>query len=250
VLRSRVHGEKERIHDHYLKSTVYCGKCGARLIIHNAKSASGGIYPYFVCVAKHNKRNGCRQRSLLIGEVEHKIEELYEQISFKPEFRELLQQWITDQIDRLADKKRGELEQLRRQREKLDREQRKLLEAHYADAIPLHLLEEEQDRISKALGTVSAQITAHEAEHSETLKNLNDVFELLDNCGWAYKMANDYERRCFNQAIFNRILVFEDLTLEPEYSKHFCEILISDLLKMKNKFQKMTSFIKIYRLRR
>ncbi len=62
TLRSHVNGEKERIHEHYLKSTVYCGKCGARLIIHNAKSRSGDRYPYFVCSAKHNKRNDCRQR--------------------------------------------------------------------------------------------------------------------------------------------------------------------------------------------
>jgi len=31
VLKSKFNGERTRIHEHYLKSTVFCGKCGARL---------------------------------------------------------------------------------------------------------------------------------------------------------------------------------------------------------------------------
>jgi hypothetical protein len=45
ILHSHLNGERTRIHEHYLKSTVYCGKCGARLIIHKAKSRSGNKYP-------------------------------------------------------------------------------------------------------------------------------------------------------------------------------------------------------------
>ena len=82
ILRSHVNGERLRVHDHYLKSTVYCGKCGARLIIHNAKSRSGNRYPYFVCAAKHGKRSDCNQKAVLIDEVALKIEEFYERHSF------------------------------------------------------------------------------------------------------------------------------------------------------------------------
>ncbi len=39
ILKSHVNGERERIHDHYLKSTVYCGTCGSRLVITHAKAA-------------------------------------------------------------------------------------------------------------------------------------------------------------------------------------------------------------------
>ena len=42
-------GEKHRQHQHYLKSSVFCGDCGNRLIITNAKNRHGVIYPYFIC---------------------------------------------------------------------------------------------------------------------------------------------------------------------------------------------------------
>ncbi|WP_366944454.1 recombinase family protein [uncultured Bifidobacterium sp.] len=39
----QVSGEKTQTHDHYLKGTVYCGKCGFRLILTNARSRQGTI---------------------------------------------------------------------------------------------------------------------------------------------------------------------------------------------------------------
>lgn len=238
VLRSHINGERSRIHEHYLKSTVYCGKCGARLIIHNAKSRSGNRYPYFVCSAKHNKRNDCNQRSLLIDEVAGKIEALYQQISFTTEFRNLLQGFITEQIDKLAEESQTELTRLKLQKDKLEREQHKLLQAHYADAIPLHMLKEEQERIGRSLKNIIHQMEAYQNEYAESSKNLNSVFELLDDCGRAYRLANDFQKRCFNQAIFEKILVFEDLTLEAGYVKPFDAILNPQFFTLKSRFEK------------
>jgi DNA invertase Pin-like site-specific DNA recombinase len=237
ILKSHVNGERERVHDHYLKSTVYCGKCGARLIIHNAKSRSGDRYPYFVCAAKHSKRNDCRQRSLLIDEIADKIEELYARISFTAEFRGLLRQWMTAQIDKLADESKVELERLAQQKEKLEREQRKLLQAHYEDAVPLPLLKEEQERIGKSLKSITELMDAYRAEYTKTAKNMNDVFELMDDCGRAYKLAGDFERRCFNQALFKRILVYEDLALDVEYAEPFDAILVPEMFLLKGEFE-------------
>ena len=239
VLRSHINGERTRIHEHYLKSTVYCGKCGSRLIIHNAKSRSGARYPYFVCSAKHNKRNDCKQKAVLIDEVSAKIEEWYEKIAFTPEFKNFIKQWLTSQIEKLADESKVEVDRLKQQKDKLEREQRKLLQAHYADAIPVHLLREEQERLGKSLKSIQNQVEAYSAEYTETTKNLNLAFELLDDCGKIYRLADDFERRCFNQAIFKRILVREDLTLEVEYAKPFNIILDPRVFMLKSQFEKM-----------
>src|SRR5947209_18301693 len=46
VLSMNANGEKQRTHRHYLKSTVWCGRCGSRLCVMQAK----GQYLYFFCV--------------------------------------------------------------------------------------------------------------------------------------------------------------------------------------------------------
>ena len=112
-------------------------------------------------------------------------------------------------------------ESLKLQKDKLEREQRKLLQAHYSDAIPLNLLKEEQDRISRSLKNINNQIVAYQEEYSKTSDCLNGIFELLENCGKTYEVASDFERRCFNQALFEKILVYDDLRIDVEYTEPF-----------------------------
>ena len=240
ILKSKLNGERTRIHEHYLKSTVFCGKCGARLIIHNAKSRSGARYPYFVCSAKHNKRNDCDQRSLLINEVASQIEALYQRISFTPAFRQLLQDWVVAQIDKLAEESKAEIDRLRKQQEKLERERRKLLQAYYDNAITPDLLKEEQDRIGRALKNITSQLDAYQAEYEEVTSNLNDVFTLLDDCGLAYKLAEDFERRCFNQALFEKIRAYEDKGIEADFAEPFATLLDPSLFVIKGEFERHT----------
>ncbi len=225
VLKSHVNGERSRIHEHYLKSTVYCGQCGSRLIIHNAKSCSGVRYPYFVCIGRHDKKTDCTQRAVLIEEVEKRIEQLYEKISFTSDFTKFIQDYVNTQIDKLAEFAKKEQKRLKAQKDKLEHEQYKLLQAHYEDAIPLTLLKQEQKRIAKSLSNINSQIEATNIEHEAAKENISYVFELLEECGKVYKLANDQERRLLNQALFKKIFVNDDLSLSVEYNAPFGSII-------------------------
>lgn len=174
----------------------------------------------------------------LIDEVAEKIEQLYERIAFTPEFRSLVEQWMTAQIDKLAEAAQAEMNRLKQQKDKLEREQVKLLQAHYADAIPLHLLKEEQERIGKSLKNITSQIDSYQAEHAETAKNLSYAFELLDDCGKTYKLADDFARRCLNQALFKKIRVHDDLTLDVDYAEPFDTLLDPNIFMIKCEFEK------------
>ena len=237
LLQSNQNGERKRIHDHYLKSTVYCGKCGARLIICNSKSRSGNRYPYFVCSAKNNKRNDCDQRALLIDDVADSIAALYERINFSSEFRALIEEWVKVEIDKLVVESKTELERLKLQKDKLEREQRKLLQAHYADAISLDLLKEEQTRIGQSLKNISISMEAYQAEYTKVSQHVSEVFKLLDDCGRVYQQAEDSERRCFNQAIFSKIRVYENLTVDVDYAEPFDMILDPAIFELKRSFE-------------
>jgi site-specific DNA recombinase len=85
VLSSHVNGERVRKHPHFLKSTVYCGHCGERLMVQLSTSATGMKYPYFYCAGRHSKRTNCTLRSVLIYEVEKKLEEHYQRIQLDVE---------------------------------------------------------------------------------------------------------------------------------------------------------------------
>ena len=68
------------------------------------------------------------------------------------------------EFDRLMSAEADELAQLTANRDRLEHEQDRLMQAHYADAIPLAVLKREQDRILGELDQVTRRLTRTTAD--------------------------------------------------------------------------------------
>ena len=95
-------------------------------------------------------------------------------------------------------------------RDRLDNERVKLLQAHYADAVPLDLLKQEQARIGAELETINNRIAAHHDEYAAARANLEDSIGLLANVADIYRRCDDANRRLCNQAFFTAIYLDDD----------------------------------------
>ena len=119
--------------------------------------------------------------------------------------------------------------------EKLERQREKLLEAHYANAIPLDLLSREQDRISSALAKIAAKVEGIDDRFDTVERNLDRALELATDCAAAYREAPESVRRMFNQVFFERVLVFPDdnapegVRVDSELREPFDVLLGADL---------------------
>lgn len=224
VLASHVNGERTREHPHFLKGSVYCGECGSRMLITYAKNHSGVVYPYFICSGRHSKRNDCKLKSVLIDEIEQQIESIYEHYSIPPEIRELLETQAKAAIKEEFSKSEAEMDGLKREKEKLERKRKKLMESYYDDAIPLELLKAEQTQISKQLTAIEHEIRMHSVAFEEVEKNLSAALELMENCGTFYRMAPDNIKRMINQAMVNRFLIFEDGHITAELNEPYLSV--------------------------
>ena len=235
VLATHVNGERTKKHPHYLKSTVFCGSCGERLMVQISTSKSGMKYPYFYCAGRHSRRTKCTMKAVLIYEVERKIEDHYERIQLDDTFREQVRQVL---IEAFRDA-RADVEQeqagLKREREKLERQREKLLEAHYANAIPLDLMSREQERISSTLAKIASKFEGIDSRFDTVEKNLDRALELATDCATAYREAPESVRRMFNQVFFERVLVFPDddapegVRVDSELREPFTVLLGADL---------------------
>src|SRR5205823_5074130 len=112
-------GEKQREHNHYLKGSVFCGSCGSRLIITNARSRSGKIYPYFVCSGRHNKNTDCAFKAVLIEVVERKIEGLYSDYRLKPDLRASIERALILEFEVVRQEAEAERTKLRKREQRL-----------------------------------------------------------------------------------------------------------------------------------
>ena len=225
ILASHANGERTREHPHFLKGSLYCHNCGSRMFINYTKSHTDVRYPYFVCGGRHNKRTDCKQKAVLIEEVERQIAHIYDRYSFSLTIREPLENFLRDKIHDEKKNYDAELDGLRRERDKLERKRKKLLEAHYDDAIPLDLLKEEQQKIAKQLAAIEHQEKAHEATFEEISERLTDALELVEDCGKTYRLVEDHIKRMMNQAIFSKLWIEEDGHVTAEFARPFNAII-------------------------
>ncbi len=210
VLASHAVGEKQREHPHYLKSTVFCGGCGFRQIVTHAKNRYGQVYPYFVCLGRHQKHTDCQRQAVLISRVEDLIEDEYRALQLSPELRERVEASLRDDLaENRAAAERATRELTTRQKRLLD-ERAKLLQAHYAGAVPLDLMKAEQDRIAAQLAEIDSRLEASRADLEVVEKNLRTALSYASNCYAAYLAANPQTRRLFNQAFFEKVYIEQD----------------------------------------
>ena len=220
VLNQHCYGERQRKHPHHLKTTVRCGQCGGRLIIHKCKSRSGQIYPYFVCSHRQRCRDECSFKAVLIDEVDARISEIYEHIHISTQDRRAIEKYLTEELHRVYTHQHEHAKDLRRQRTKLEAEQTKLLHAHYADAIPLDLLKAEQARIAKQLATIDKDLRSLTADQARVKEHLTQALDLLEDCHRLYTHAPDNLKKLLNMVFFDHIAIHpaDDDAPEPRRS--------------------------------
>ena len=221
ILASHVNGERTREHPHFLKGSLYCRSCGSRMIINYTKSRSGVRYPYFVCGGRHNKVVDCKQRAVLIDEIERQVEQIYDRYSYPPAVREYLEKFLQDQVKDERQKYETELDGLRREKDKLEHQRKKLLEAHYNDAIPLDLMRSEQQKIAKQLAAIESQVQAHEYTFENIAERLSEALELMEDCGRTCRQVDDHVKKMLNQAIFSKLWVESDGRVTAEFREPF-----------------------------
>ena len=206
ILASRRYGERQRIHNHFLKSTVVCGQCGARLSVQNAKNSKGTIYPYFVC-ARRCRLHDCAFTAVLIDVVEDRMSDLYRAIELSAEDRTQIEHYLHDELAQIEGDKAKAVRSLTTRRTNIEDRRRRLLHAHYEGAVPLDLLKEEQAELSTELNQIERQLAAYQADAAEVRQHLTQALDLLEDCHRLYTAAPAHLKKLLNQVFFERVLV-------------------------------------------
>ena len=119
-------GPLQRVHDHYIKGTVWCARCTRRLILRPSTSKTGNIYFYYICrgVQEHD----CDLPALPVAKVEHAVTHHYTNITIPAHHRARLEtlatRACTDSHETVTTLRTG----LRQQLTELDRQEDRYLD--------------------------------------------------------------------------------------------------------------------------
>ena len=212
--------------------TLYCGECGSRLILTNARSRQDVIYPYFICAGRHSKRTNCERKAMFVPDIEAAVEDYYRHVQIPEHIVTALRELITAEFDRLHATAWQERDAYTAERDALRDERTKLLQAHYAGAVPLDLLATEQDRIARRLAFLDAQINAGDIEYEQAKAHLDDCLALAGDCHAVYMSIDDSLRRLANQAFFDKLIVTSEDTIDGDPGEPFNVLFSPDVQRI------------------
>jgi hypothetical protein len=185
-------------------------------MISNARSSSGNIYPSFVCAGRHAKRTHCTRPAVLVEKVEQLVSDHYKTIQIPPDVRQAMFGMLDEEFATLHASSETERHQLTIERDRIQDQRRASLQAHYAGALPLDLLKEEQDRLAHQLDLVTARLQSPDTTYDEARTHLRECLALAGDCHSVYTCGSDTTRRMANQAFFTRIYLDSDDQISTE----------------------------------
>jgi site-specific DNA recombinase len=225
----RQSGERSWRHYHYLRGSLFCAECGRRLFFTRNRGRHGGEYDYFICGGRTARI--CSQPYHRVEAVEAAIERHYATVELSDEKRERIRAAVHKHMEGLALIAENETARARAEVVRLDNEERKLLSAHYNDAISDHIFAEEQKRIRRERVAADELLRRFEIKQEVILETLDFALNLTKSIQAAYLQADDVERRLLNQAFFARIEIDSEEVSGHELAAPFAQLAAPGLVE-------------------
>ncbi len=199
-------GERQRVHRHYLKGSVFCGRCGSRLCITQAK----GRYLYFFCLGRHQRRTECTQPYLATEAIEAAVERHYRTMRLPERTQETVRAGLRAELDMQARRAEPEIAYARSRVTELDQERRRLGRAVVTGAIPEDVAREEQARIQHELVQAQKILATSQVIYAHIEDTLNRALALVGRIDEVYASGGPRVRRLVNQCFFDKLLISAD----------------------------------------
>ncbi len=206
----RIAGDRSWRHSHYLKGSLFCGRCGGRMGYGHSRG-KGGVYSYFFCLGRHTGRTDCDLPYVGVEKIEKEVERIWKtQVQFTKQTIQEVGESARASLDARQEQDQSLLANQRQRLIKLERKKQKLIDAYLDEAIPVEDLKLRQTTVMAEIHDANRLIAACQQNMEVVRKHLELVLLLLGNAGKLYREAVGEQRKWLNQAVFEKILI--DLT--------------------------------------
>ncbi len=221
--------EKPHRRPHYLKGSLFCGRCQEPLGIHVSTNHQGIKYAYLECLGRRVRKNGCTQRAILVEIAEREVERYWSHVTLTPQQVAGIRVRVRRHIGLMLSSREQHLRKAEKRVAELNDQRQKLLQAHYAEAIALDLLKSEQSRIATELAAAQSVVAEHEEDISSINDKLDHLLAIVDDAHATYQKAPASARRQLNQAIFERLYIDDGTVVGSDLTEPYLRLLSPDL---------------------
>ena len=233
LLDSRINaGERRRRNEHYLKGTLWCGRCRLedhevrRMIVQRTPGRDGEEYLYFFCRGVQD--HICDAPYASMDRVERAVEDHYKTIAFRPEFLAAVHAALEAALQDSVSTRRLLQRQLENQIKQINTREENLLDLASDGDMATSKVKSRLRDLTRQREKITAQLANVNDDVSDGLAYINAHLDLLDNPYELYRYASDDTRRELNQAIFTNIYVVNDEVIGDELQSSLAELLSAE----------------------
>jgi site-specific DNA recombinase len=228
-------GNRDRKWDHYLKGLVWCGRCGRRLIIERAKSRTGRLYFYFLCMGR-NERSGCDLPRFATTTVEQTVAAHYATIAFSPTEAAEAKQGLSGVATANRETTTVLRRNLTRERTRLDTLENQIVELLGHPDWPTDKLTMRVKDIRTQREAIDAQLATDHTPHlAGAVELVAPLLDLLADPRGLYEGMRDEDRKTLNAICFTKLTLDADDTHQPVVTTTATTATISPLLTYRDR---------------
>lgn len=220
-------GTRQRIHAHYLKGLLWCGRCGRRFILVPGRG-NGGTYFYFMCRGRDDRE--CDQPYLRVELVEAAVVRHYGTVRLSESFRETLRarldEALVDDLGSLSALKKRLAARMR----ELDEDEDRYLDLVGRPGWPekklrakLAGIRKEREEVIGQLGDASSRLTTGRDFFLAALELLRDPQAFYERVGTSLKHA-------MNKIVFEKLILDGDEIADHELTLGVRDLVEADSL--------------------
>ena len=225
----RIAGERDRVHRHYLKGSLWCWRCHVAGVDHRmmlaAARGNGGQYFYFVCAGR--QQHGCQTSYMPTDIVEEKVIEHLGGMQFSAEFVELVRRELQAT---LADQQHSShllRTQLKTELARLDVQEANLVDLLADGSLPSNRAKQKLHDLLARRATLTAELDTLDGDLTAGADLLESALQVLVDPRQLYRLLSNEHRRQFLQAVFTRLYVDDQGIVEDEFREPFDELVPS-----------------------
>ena len=219
--------ERRRVHHHYLKGSLFCGRCKKagitqRMIIQHTVNSRGSEYTYFFC---RNKQDGtCTAPHVNVLRIENAVEDHYATIRFSPGFVADVRAHIAEALADEEAATRLLKQQLTTELRGLDAKEENLIDLAADSTLPQAKIKQKLRDIERQRRHLTERLTSTNDNLSDSARLIKLCLTLLENPQELYRRCDDDQRRLLNQAIFHGLYVEDDQITGHDLKEPFAQL--------------------------
>lgn len=164
------------------------------------------------------------------GQGEDGILRFYAGFQPHPERLRRLQDVVVTELRAQTADARENAERARKRHTQLLDERAKLMQAHYAGAVPLDLLTTEMERLTRAIAEAEGEVKAASTALDKIEETLHQAVSIAGRCHQLYETASPAVRRQINQGFSTKLFIGHDGEVERyELTEPFRQLLSEEL---------------------